>query len=514
MARKKLFAAIDVGSHEIQMKIAELEKDEPPRIVEDIRRTLAIGVDTYMSGRISQPLIEECVKVLAGFNEQLKTYRIGACRAVATSAFREAQNRAYALEQIRRQCGLEIEVLSNAEERYCHIMAAAALMPDFGELIKEGTLLVDIGAGSIQVTVYDKGEFIFSQNMLLGSLRIRELLADLERRAADFGELMEEYISSDLDNYHLLEPKGISYKNLIILGGEMNQLKKLAGKDPNQPAFLSEKQFGQLYQQLLNTRPIDLALDKDIPAEHASLMLPSAMIIRKFLSFTRASGLLLPAVSLCDGLLAEFSREKGDFSPSHDQTRDIISACRNLAKRFKTDRKHTDFVEKMTLQLYDETSRLHNLPDRCRLLLQAAAILHDSGKYINMSKHNIRSYNLIMATEIIGLSPLEHDIVAWIARFHSGKPALEDRGYLELDAADQLLIAKLSALLRLGDALDTGHKQKISTLSATLEADELVISVTTSQDITLEIWTIEKKGSLFEDIFGCKPRIRIRRQQK
>ncbi len=513
MARKKLFAAIDVGSHEIQMKIAELDKNEPPRIVEDVRRTLSIGTDTYLRGRISQSQLNECMAVLSGFNDQLKPYRIGACRVVATSAFREAQNRAFALDQIRRNCGLSIEVLSNAEERYYHILAAAALMPDFNDLIKDGTLLVDIGAGSIQVTVYDNGEFVFSQNILLGSLRVRELLADLERRAADFAGLMEEYVSGDLENYRLLEPKGIVYRNLIILGGEMNQLKKLAGKDPNQTAYLTEKQFGQLYAQLQNTRPLDLALDKYIPAEHASLLLPSAMIIRKFISFTRVGSLHLPAATLCDGLLIEFASNISHYQPGYDQNKDIISACRHLAKRFKIDRKHTEFVEKIALMLFDETFRLHGLPDRCRILLQAAAIMHDSGRYINMSKHHIRSYSIITATEIIGLSRSEKDIVAWVARFHTGNPALDDRNYLELSAADQLIIVKLAALLRMADALDSGHKQKISEIAVTLGEQEVALALVASQDITLELWTFEKKSGLFLDVYGYSPQIRIRRQQ-
>ncbi|MDW7657401.1 MAG: exopolyphosphatase, partial [Bacillota bacterium] len=190
MARKKAYAAIDVGSHEIQMQIAELDKHNPPQIIDTMRRTLPLGTDTYTSGKISQDVLNECITVLQGFVSEMKTYRIAAYRAVATSAFREAANREYVLDQIEKNCGISIQILDNAEERAGHILAASTRMPEFPELIKQGTLLVDVGAGSIQVTVYDKGRFIFSQNMLLGSLRIRELLADLERRTADFAGLM------------------------------------------------------------------------------------------------------------------------------------------------------------------------------------------------------------------------------------------------------------------------------------------------------------------------------------
>jgi len=513
MGRKKLYGAIDVGSHEIQMKIAELGKDEALRVVENMRRTLAFGTDTYKSGRISQPLLNECQVILKGFLEQLKGYRIGACRTVATSAFREAQNCALAIDQIRRGCGLSIEVLSNSEERACHIMAAAGLMPAFSRLIEAGTLLVDIGAGSLQITAYDKGEMIFSQNMLLGSLRIRELLADLERRTADFAGLMDEYVSVDLDDYHLLEPKGTAYQNLIVLGGQANHLKKLAGHDPESLAVMNARQFEQVYQQLLSVRPLDLALEKSIPAEHASLMLPSAMIIRKFINFSRASHLYMPAITLCDGILLDYARDRGDFTPVHDQTLDIISVCRNLARRFKIDRKHADFVEKAALQLFDETHRLHRLPERSRLLLQVAAILHDTGKYINMSKHNVRSFNIINAAEIIGLHRTEKDMVAWIARLHTGPILPEERSFTDLDSHEQMTVNQLAALLRLADALDAGHKQKIGDISVNLDEQEMMLSIATRQDIVLELWTLENKGDLFAEVYGFPAHARIRRLQ-
>jgi exopolyphosphatase / guanosine-5'-triphosphate,3'-diphosphate pyrophosphatase len=512
MTKVKLFAVIDVGSHEIQMVIAELGKAEAPRTVERVRRTLAIGTDTYMQGKITQPVLNECMAVLSDFVDVLKSYHVAACRVVATSAFREALNAAYAVDQVKRASGLEIQILSNAEEQHFHIMAATSQMPAFRDMIQDGLLLVNIGSGSIQLTVYNKGEQVFSQNMLIGSLRIREMLADLERRTADFAGLMEEYISTDLNYYHLLEPKGIAYKNLVILGGETGYLKKLAGQDPDQISSLSARQFGQLYRQLLASRPIDLASGKSISVEHASLLLPSAIIIQKVISFTGAKDIIFPSATLCDGMLIKLAQERYDFQAVYDQAADVLSSCRHLASRFEVDRRHTEFVEKAALRIFDETSHLHGLPERSRLLLQAAAILHDSGKYINLAKHSIRSHDILKANEIIGLQSGEQDILAWTARMHSGKSAVNERNFLELSPEDQLQSIKLAALLRLADALDYGHKQKVGEFTVYLNDSELVISVAPRRDMTLEIWSFDNKAKLFLDVFGVQPVIKVKRQ--
>jgi exopolyphosphatase/guanosine-5'-triphosphate,3'-diphosphate pyrophosphatase len=274
---------------------------------------------------------------------------------------------------------------------------------------------------------------------------------------------------------------------------------------------LSVRQFDQIYQQLLLSRPLQLSMDKDIPAEHASLLLPTAIIIRKFTRYTGIHEFLMPATTLCDGILADYAQKSLGYMPDHDQSLDVLSACRYLARRFSNDDHHTEFVESMVLQLFDGTMRLHRLGARQRLLLQAATILHDTGKYINMSKHNIRTYNIIMATELVGLTHRERDMVAWTSRLHSGRIDLDDSGLADLPSEDRMVVAKLAALLRLADALDNGHQQKITELLVQLDDDALTLSITTRQDVTLELWAFEQKGQLFEKLFGYPARIKIKR---
>lgn len=514
MGRKKLAAAIDVGSHEINMKIVELERDEAPRVIETVRRTLAIGTDTYNTGKISQNLINSCSEVMLGLADKLHEYRIDDCKAVATSAFREASNQLFAIDQIDRACGLEIKVLSNSEERYYHMLAAAEMIPDFSQMIRHGTLILDIGAGSIQASVYDKGEFVFTQNMLLGSLRVREILADLERQTVDFGGLMAEYVSGDLENYRMLEPKGTTYKNLIVLGGENHYLNKMAGKDSCNYQIISRDDFNKLHDYLMLKKADELAMERDIAADHAPLLLPAAMIVKKFMNFTGVDKIHMPVTGLTDGMLLEKAFQGGRYKLKHDPENDTISACRHLAKRFKTDRDHGRTVEKLALDLFRQTSRLHRLNPRFQTLIQAAAILHDIGKYISMSRHAYRSYHVIMASEIIGISRDEQKTIALIAKYHSGAVDLYDEALQELEPRTRLNALKLIALFRLANALDTGHMHKLESLEVEIDEHELYIVLDAGREITLERWNMEKNSDMFAQVFGLEPRIKLRRRRK
>ncbi len=229
MTKLHNIAAIDVGSHDTFMKIAQVKSGAAPKIIEEVQRTIPIGSDTFTSGEISQRLLNQMVEVLKNFGRKLEEYKVLKLRAVATSAFREARNQLYAIEQIRQQTGFDVEVLSNGKDLYYHQLALSETIPDYEQLISSNALFLNIGSGSIALTLFNEGKYVSTQNFRLGSLRIRELLGDLERHSVDFNALMAEYISGVLNYYRTFGPKRSDYQNLVVLGGTSRYIKHVAG---------------------------------------------------------------------------------------------------------------------------------------------------------------------------------------------------------------------------------------------------------------------------------------------
>ncbi|MDE5866595.1 MAG: HD domain-containing protein, partial [Lachnospiraceae bacterium] len=150
------------------------------------------------------------------------------------------------------------------------------------------------------------------------------------------------------------------------------------------------------------------------------------------------------------------------------------------------------------------------LGKRERLLLQIATILHDCGKYISLVNLGECSYNIIMSTEIIGLSHMEREIVANVVKYNH-----MDFNYygvigqdIELDKEAYLKIAKLTAILKIANGLDRSHKQKFKDVKTLLQGEELIITIDTSVDITLEKGLFYKRADFFEEVYSVKPVIR------
>ena len=135
-----------------------------------------------------------------------------------------------------------------------------------------------------------------------------------------------------------------------------------------------------------------------------------------------------------------------------------------------------------------------------------AAILHDCGKYISLVNIGETSYNIIMATEIIGLSHQEREIVANVVRFnHSKFFYYGQQGTGGPDRDSYLTVAKLTAILRLAGGLDRSHKQKLKGLKASLKDNQLIFTVDTQADITLEKGFFRTRGEFFREVFSVEP---------
>lgn len=510
---KKLIAVIDIGSIVARLKVFELSTKGKPKEVETVRKYTSIGTRSFIEGAIPSNQIDEICDCLNEFGMKCREYKVSRVFCVATSALRESSNRDVVLERVRIRTGYRIDILDNSMERYYHNMSIRETMPDFTSIIANGTMILDIGAGSMQATVYDKSEFVFSQNTVLGSLRISGLLSDIEDRTTHYEDVLEEFIAQDMDDYHAVEPKGITYQNLIAFGGEMGFIKLLAGQKSRKDCILSKKQFLSVYEYLLKTRPTDLTLNHSIPSNIAPLLLPTALIIRNMLEYTDLETVYLPNASLSEGIVYNYAYKYMEYPTVMNPDIDIIFAARNISKRYKCDKKHTEFVEKTALMLFDCTKKYNGLSERDRQLLQLSSILHEVGKYVHSKSHNDAAHMLIKYSEIVGINSDELDIIGLVVRLYPKDDAYDDPYYRNLPAEKKVIISKLTAMLRLADALDSSHRQKVKKLKATLDKDSMALVCECSSDMSFEEWSFERRSKLFIEVLGINPQLKIRRQR-
>lgn len=172
----------------------------------------------------------------------------------------------------------------------------------------------------------------------------------------------------------------------------------------------------------------------------------------------------------------------------------------HLGRKYQFDEKHAVLISKLAAQLFGQTARLHHLDESNLLLLEAGALLHDIGHFINTVDHDKHGHYLLKFNHLIGLSESEQNIVANLVRYHRGKtPSLDDDIFKSLPQKDRLTVLKLSALLRLADSMDVSHTGRIS--HSTLKDGKNGWQLKLSNDLMLEKWSLGKRKALFQSVF-------------
>ena len=502
------FAAIDIGSYEVSMKIFELSKKIGFRELNDVRYSLELGKGVYSNGKLDTQMLDVLCETLNDFKRMMQDFGVVEYRACGTSALRELANPLIIVEQIYRRTGFEVEILSNAEQHFLGYKSIAAIERGFKKMIQKGTAILDVGGGSLQVSLFDKDALVTTQSLKMGSLRIRQRLQELEKTTIHYDKLVEEFIRNDLTNFQRLYLKDRDIKNVILMGDFITDM---IFQEEMKDKIITRNEFMKRYEDTVDKTEDVLAQEMEIDPEYASLVVPTMVVCRSFIDIFQAEALWAPGVSLLDGIAYDYAEKKKFIRSVHNFENDILVTSKNIAKRYSSSKSHIQGTMNLCLNIFDSMKKVHGMGNRERLLIQIAALLHDCGKYISMGNVSECSYQIIMSTEIIGLSSLERKMIAYAVRYNTTAFVYYDEIQMlgaGIDRESYIKIAKMTAILRLANAMDRSHCQKVKGITTVLKDRELQMVMDSSQDISLELGLLQDKVALFEEVFGIRLVIR------
>lgn len=507
----KTFAAIDVGSYEVAMKIFEISEKSGLKQIDHLRRKIELGTDTYHKGKVNPARMDELCDVLSEFNKVMKAYKVDSYKAYATSAIRETENTMIVTEQIKLRTGITVDVLSNSEQRFMHFKAVASKSEAFNEIMKKSTAIVDIGGGSIQISLFDKDELIATQNIRLGILRVKDMLSSLQARTTDYVQLLGELIDNQLDSFKSLYLKDRKIHNIIIVDDYISQAMRRVndGRD-----IISHKEFYKIINEFKG-KPVEYVAKSLSMDEESARLLPQAIVLlSKITEMMRAKTLWAPGVSLSDGIAYEYAEKNKLLSVKRDFDRDVLAAAEEMCKRYGGNTERNRLVEKVALHIFDDTKKLHAMGKRERLLLRVAAMLSDCGKYISLEAAAECGHDIIMATEMLGLSNTEREIIANVVRFNKVKFEYykETVSPVLLNKNTYLTMVKLTAIFRVADGICRSYRIKLGDIRTTIKDGELIITIDSDEDFSLEKGFFSRKSDFFEEVFSVKPVIRNRKK--
>jgi len=496
-------AVIDIGAAAIRLVVAETPAGQPLRIIEDVERGVLLGKDTFTHGRLGVATVEATLRALEGFRRIMDTYGVGRYRAVATSAVREAQNRDTFLDRVRLRTGLDVEVIDGSEENRLTYMAVRDALKEDGPLREGAALLIEVGGGSADISFLRDGEPTHSGTYALGAIRMRQNLASWSGSLEQQARLLRRHVHNVVEDIRSEMPLAEA-THMIALGGDAQLAASQVGSPAREGgARIVERQPFLDFCEALALEEMDALVDRfHLSQADAETLVPALLAYRELLLETAASQVTVPDTSLRTGLLLDLvgGREDGGLATLRAQ---VMASAAALGEKYHYDAAHARQVARLALRLFDELAPEHGLDPRDRVLLEVAALLHDVGLFVGLQGHHKHSYYVLSVSQIFGLSRDDMGVVANVARYHRrAVPQKSHLAWSSLPREARVRVNKMAALLRVANALDADHLQKVEELEIRDTGESLVLEVRGAGELTMERLASLHRADLMGEVFG------------
>ncbi|HXY25921.1 MAG TPA: Ppx/GppA phosphatase family protein [Candidatus Acidoferrum sp.] len=495
-------AAIDAGSNAVRLSVARAYSALDIEPLQSERYPLRLGEGVFVRPRFSEEIFKRAVKAFRHLREVMDEYGVTRYRAVATSATREARNRDAFIHTVKRKSGITLQVISSSEEsRLGREAVQAALGPE-----APPRCIVDLGGGSLEISILKDHNVEQGAQLPLGTVRLMTTLNLHGVIRPAQGEQVRRYVRALLESRLVPRPylnDGIA----VALGGNAETLADVA-PGPRQHGLST------IELSLLRERLPDI-LERDVRErmklfgvrrDRADVMGIAAITIVTLGRYLNLRLFAVPGVGVREGLLQEIARDTFSRKEPHRYSalaRQLLISTRSFARRLGFDQRHAEHVRELCLQLFDQLQPVHHLPPQARVLLEAGALLHDTGHMISHRAHHKHGEYLALNGDIPGLEGRDRAIVAGLVRYHNRKsePAGHHAAYSSLADVDKPILRRLAAILRIAEALDHSHRQRVMKIRASFQRGAVGLMVEARGDAAEDLRDAARSAELFEREF-------------
>lgn len=505
------FAAIDIGSNSVRLKIASVQQHRLKTLHED-REVVRLGESVFQTGVISPDAMANTIRALKRFQKAVQLHVVDKVRVVATSAMRDARNAAAFTAWVKSATGWQVEVISGLEEGRLIHLGVVTLEPG----ARGRCVLIDLGGGSCEITLSDQGRIREMVSLPLGAVRLQqEFLRSDPPEKQDIARL-KQYIDRELKRAE--RKMGMPRVSLVLAtSGTAAALseaslslgkKGIAAKRPSRaakaPAITRTEDVRRLAEHLAKLTNVQRASIPGIGPKRSEIIIGGAIVYAHLLERLGLKGFRYSPLGLSNGMLEQMLAEADLRASVHrklesERWAGVLEVCR----RYGVDQRKAEPIREHVVQLYNELARVHELPPEYRLWLESAAMMQDVGKYMNHQGHHRHAQYIISNSEIFGFSPEQRLIVSAIARYlGKSRPEEMDRVMRGIPGEEHLNVMRAVVLLRLAVALNQDRASAAVRMRTRVYPKRVIVELVPGRGgAELEAWSLRKEAAYFREVF-------------
>jgi exopolyphosphatase/guanosine-5'-triphosphate,3'-diphosphate pyrophosphatase len=533
------FAAIDIGSNSCRLKIAKVVAHQLRTVHED-REVTRLGASVFGAGLISPEAMAATLRALKRFQRAVQLHGVDQIRVVATAAMRDARNGAAFQAWVKAETGWNMEIISGLEE--ARLIHRGVMDVEAGTTGR--VMLVDLGGGSCEITLSEHKHIMETVSVPLGAVRLTEEFLQDDPASADGLARMRHLIERELRQArNKIQPGEIAL--VIATSGTASALfdaiaaqaatvpgkakpaskapKKSASKTVGKPVqtkvvaqaratrsaimagFAPTREVRKLATRIAQMTLPEREAVPGIGPRRAEIIVAGAQVYAELLECFGLPGFRYSAQGLRDGILFQMLAEQDARAAVHREfEHERWESVLATARRYGVDLHHAEPVRAHALQLFKELKSLHQLPPEYEGWLAAAAVLCDTGKFINHQGHYRHTQYIISSSEIYGYTRLQRTLVSAIARYlGKSRPQPGDRALRNIPPEEHQNVSKAVVLLRLALALNQDRASDVLRVKVKVYPKRVYLELQPGRTgAELEMWSLRKEADYFFEVFG------------
>ena len=491
------YAAIDIGSNSCRLKIARVTAHRLKTLHED-REVSRLGTNVFETGLVSPDAMAITLRALKRFQKAVQAHGVDQIRVVATAAMRDARNAAAFITWAKAETGWTIEIISGLEEaRLIHRGVMSNEPAAAGKVI-----LVDVGGGSCEITLSERKRIRETISLPLGAVRLTQEFIPGDPPSDEGLARMKQFINRELRRAHrriqpetvplviatsgtaaaLAEAHPVLLKSNERIGSKTSQSKAGKVKIRAKATIANLTTPQQVRRLATKLKKMNMAQRSAVPGigpKRAEIIVAGAFVYAELLEIFDLPGFRYSSLGLRDGVLAQMLAEQDNRATAHLQfEQEQWESVTATATRFGVNLRQAEPVRAHVEQLYKDLAPLHRLPAEYQNWLQAAAVLSDTGKFLNHQGHHRHTQYIVSSSEIYGYTQLQRTIISAIARYlDKTRPQPNDRAMRNIKPEDHSNICKSVVLLRLAKAMNQDRASDVLRVTARVFPKRVLLEI-------------------------------------
>ncbi len=524
------FAAIDIGSNSCRLKIARVVAHRLKTLHED-REVTRLGTSVFETGLVSPDAMAATLRALKRFQRAVQAHGVDQIRVVATAAMRDARNAQAFVTWAKAETGWGIEIISGLEEARLIHRGVITNEPGAGGKV----ILVDVGGGSCEITLSEHKRIKDTISLPLGAVRLTQEFIPTDPPSEEDMARMKQFVARELRRAHRrIQPGNVplviaTSGTAAALAESHTALVKPEAKSRLKPASAAQKLLrgrvsktgaatsaavgsitghSEVRRLATKLRKMNMAQRSAVPGigpKRAEIIVAGAFVYAELLETFDLAGFRYSDLGLRDGILAQMLAEQDDRATAHQQfEQERWESVLATAKRYGVNLRQAEPVRTHAEQLFRDLAPLHKLPAEYENWLAAAAMLNETGKFINHQGHHRHSQYIISSSEIYGYTEQQRTIISAIARYlGKTRPQPADRAMRNIPAVEHVNVQKSIVLLRLAGALNQDRASDVLRVTARVYPKRILLELQPGRTgAELELWSLRKEADYFREVFG------------